>query len=229
MPKLKSKIYSSLGISLWALAAILAFLPSWPYIYYRLSPNTSQALASTIALTTTSTTPSITPTPSLRVSPSGEPKQSPPTEISLPTLDLSLPTKNGLIIDSIGVKSELQEGEDWENLLKKGVWRVPNFATPSENCNLRSENCRPIILAAHRWGYLEWSNSFRKLNSFYNLPKLKEGDKIEIIWEQRKYEYKVTSTSTGTEIADYSHDLILYTCQLWNSPLRFFVYAERTN
>jgi sortase (surface protein transpeptidase) len=225
MPKLKSKIYSSLGISLWALAAILAFLPSWPYIYYRLSPNTSQALASTIALTTISTTPSLTPTPT-----------PPPTdirdlksEISLPPLDLSLPTKNGLIIDTIGVKSELQEGEDWENLLKKGVWRVPNFATPSENCNLRSENCRPIILAAHRWGYLEWSNSFRKLNSFYNLPKLKEGDKIEIIWEQRKYEYKVTSISTGTEIADYSHDLILYTCQLWNSPVRFFVYAERTN
>jgi len=224
MPKLKSKIYSSLGISLWALAAILAFLPSWPYIYYRLSPNTSQALASTIALTTTSTTPSITPTPT-----------PPPTdirdlksEISLPPLDLSLPTKNGLIIDSIGVKSELQEGEDWENLLKKGVWRVPNFATPSENCNLRSENCRPIILAAHRWGYLEWSNSFRKINSFYNLPKLKEGDKIEIIWEQRKYEYKVTSTSTGTEINDYSHDLILYTCQLWNSPLRFFVYAKHS-
>ena len=226
MPKLKSKIYSSLGISLWALAAILAFLPSWPYIYYRLSPNTSQALASTIASTASNVTPSLTPTPT---------PTPPPTdirdlksEISLPPLDLSLPTKNGLIIDTIGVKSELQEGEDWENLLKKGVWRVPNFATPSENCNLRSENCRPIILAAHRWGYLEWSNSFRKLNSFYNLPKLKEGDKIEIIWEQRKYEYKVTSTSTGTEIADYSHDLILYTCQLWNSPLRFFVYADHS-
>ncbi len=219
MSKLNSKIYSSLGTLLWALAAILAFLPSWPHIYYRLSPKTSQALASTLASTTSNATPSLTPTPT-----------PPPTdirdlrsEISLPPLDLSLPTKNGLIIESIGVRGELQEGEDWQNLLKKGIWRVPNFAAPNSNNN------QPIILAAHRWGYLEWSNSFRKLNSFYNLPKLKESDKIEIVWDQRKYEYKVTGISTGTAIESYKHDLILYTCQLWNSPVRFFVYATRTN
>ena len=114
------------------------------------------------------------------------------------------------------------DGEDVEAILRTGIWRVPDFGTPPENL-------QPIILAAHRWGYLEWSASFRKLNSFYHLPQLKVGDTIKVIWEQRQYEYKVYSTETGTQITDYNAKLILYTCQLWNSPVRFFVYANRNN
>lgn len=225
----KKHLYTRLGTLLWILAATFAILPSWPYLYYRLSPQASSDLATTIANTTISPStiydlPSITPTPF----PSPSTIDNLPTT-QLPSLDHSLPTQNGLIIDKIGVKGEIHEGEDWEKILRKGIWRVPNFATPSENCELSSINCKPVILAAHRWGYLEWSASFRKLNSFYNLPKLVEGDKIELIWEQRKYKYTVKAVSTGTEITDYSHDLILYTCQLWNSPIRFFVYASRTN
>lgn len=219
----KKAQYQNLGIFLWSLAAVFALLPSWPYIYYRLNTSASQSLASTLASTTVVDSPQGVPTPSLRVSPTGEPKLSPPTGVTLPLLDLSLPTQNGLIIDAIGVKGEIQEGEDWQTLLKKGIWRVPEFGTPL------TTNSTPIILAAHRWGYLEWSSSFRKLNSFYNLPKLKIGDKIELIWDQRKYEYIVSNTDSGTKITDYSYDLILYTCQLWNSPIRFFVYASRTN
>ena len=143
-------------------------------------------------------------------------------EIPLPDIDPSLPKDNGLLIDKIGVKGLIHEGTDWENILKLGVWRVPNFGTPEDNS-------LPIILAAHRWGYLSWSAAFRKLNSFVDLPKLVVGDTIKIIWGQRPYEYKVYSVQTGTKITEYNANLILYTCQLWNSPVRFFVYANRVN
>lgn len=139
-----------------------------------------------------------------------------------PDIDPSLPKENGLIIEKIGVKGQLHEGTDWENILKLGIWRVPDFGTPEDDS-------KPLILAAHRWGYLDWSPAFRKLNSFYSLPNLKIGDTIKVIWNQRPYEYKVYSTSTGTKITEYNANLILYTCQLWNSPVRFFVYANRIN
>lgn len=225
---LKKNLYTKLGASLWVFAAIFAIMPSWPHIYYRLNASASQSLASTIASTVSPSTindPQSTISPLLSPSPTPSPStiNNPQPTISLPLVDPSLPTQNGLIITSIGVKGEINEGEDWQSILRKGIWRVPDFATP-----LSTDN-KPIIIAAHRWGYLDWSSGFRKLNSFYNLPKLKEGDKIQIIWEQRKFEYEVYSVQTGTEIPEYNTDLILYTCQLWNSPVRFFVLANRIN
>ena len=213
------KTYHHLGTFLWVLAAVFAILPSWPHIYYHLSPQVSEILATTIGDTITQDIPKALPTPTITSNPSPTPT---PTK-KLPPTDPSLPSENGLIINKIGVKGALNEGDDWQKILRKGLWRVPNFATPLSDDN------RPIIIAAHRWGYLEWSAAFRKLNSFYNLPKLQAGDKIEIIWDQRKFEYEVYSVQTGTEIPEYNTDLILYTCQLWNSPVRFFVFANRVN
>jgi len=223
---IKKHLYTKLGTMLWALAAVFALLPSWPHIYYRLNANASQNLATTISSTTSGPVQRDTVIPSSTPAPTDKPavhRDTVTPSPSPPPLDLSLPTQNGLLIEKIGVKGEIHEGEDWEKILRKGLWRVPEFGTPT------GTDKKPIIIAAHRWGYLEWSAAFRKLNSFYNLPKLQEGDKIELVWEQRKYKYEVTAISTGTKIDDYSYDLILYTCQLWNSPVRFFVYAKRTN
>jgi sortase (surface protein transpeptidase) len=232
--------YLRLGTALWILTAIFAFLPSWPYLYYRLSPQASSQLATTIANTAMSPlskgdqgglkpTPSPSPNQPVPGTSTGEPitKNS-----ELPSIDPTLPKKNGIIIDKIGVRGEIHEGQDWESILRKGIWRVPNFATPADLADSPQgvpTQPAPIILAAHRWGYLDWSSAFRKLNSFYNLPKLAVGDKIKIVWEQREYEYEVYSVSTGTEIPEYNANLILYTCQLWNSPVRFFVMANRVN
>ncbi|HBC44657.1 TPA: hypothetical protein DCZ81_00620 [Candidatus Collierbacteria bacterium] len=229
----KSKTFATLGVTFWTLTAIFALLPSWPHLYYRLSPQTSSLLASTIASTAIQAQESLTrpssPTPSVIPDLIRDPSL-PNVSNTLPSVDPSLPAENGLIIDEIGVRGEIHESEDVQTVLKQGIWRVPNFSSPSDNCQLSPENCgRPIILAAHRWGYLEWTPAFRKLNSFYNLPRLKVGDTIKIIWEQRQFEYKIYSTETGTRITDYSANLILYTCQLWNSPVRFFVYANRIN
>lgn len=218
----KRNFFVSVGILFWVLTITFALLPSWPHLYYRLRPQVSETLASTIA-STISETPTISPSPTpsaqpTTVTPTPTPRPSP----TLPEVDPSLPTENGLIIDKIGVRGQIHEGDDWEKILRTGIWRVPNFGTPEDTSH-------PIILAAHRWGYLNWSSAFRRLNSFYSLPQLKTGDKIKIVWGQRQYEYTVSSTTTGDKITDYTFDLILYTCQLWDSPIRYFVYATRSN
>ena len=218
------KFFINLGISFWLLAVIFVLLPVWPYVYYRISPQTSETLASTIAYTVTEESPTTNepspePTISLPITPTPTPEL-----FQFPDFDATLPEENGLIIEKIGVRGEIHEGDNWQEILKTGIWRVPNFSTPDNQ-----KPNKPVILAAHRWGYLSWSSSFRKLNSFYNLPELQPNDEIQIIWNQRKYVYKIYSTSSGTQITDYSADLILYTCQLWNSPIRYFVYAHRSN
>ena len=138
-----------------------------------------------------------------------------------PRFDASLPKDNRIAIPSIGIDTAVQEAtfDSYEEALKKGVWRVPDFGTPFGRG-------KPVILAAHRYGYLVWSNTFRRKNSFYNLPKLNSGDSVEIVWKQRKYVYQVYGESKGEEVEDYTADLILYTCQDLSSPVRIFKYAK---
>jgi sortase (surface protein transpeptidase) len=138
-----------------------------------------------------------------------------------PRFDASLPLENRIRIPSIGVDTVIQESTlgYYEEALKKGVWRVSDFGTPY------TRN-RPTIMAAHRFGYLAWTNIFRRENSFFSLPKLKEGDIVEIIWRQRKYVYEVYSTEESEEISNYSADLILYTCEALSSPIRIYKYAR---
>jgi sortase (surface protein transpeptidase) len=138
-----------------------------------------------------------------------------------PAFDASLPFENKLIIPSIGVETVLHESSlsKYEDALVQGVWRVTDYGTP----NTRDY---PTILVAHRFGYLKWSNEYRRKNSFYNLPKLEEGDVISINFRQRKYQYAIYKVEKGTEITDYSADLILYTCMDLTSDVKFVVYAK---
>jgi sortase (surface protein transpeptidase) len=142
-------------------------------------------------------------------------------EVFTPAFDSSLSVENELVIPSIGVNTRINEAEKnkYEDALTKGVWRVPDFAAPQDQD-------KPIILAAHRFGYLNWSDIYRHKNSFFNLPKLKNGDTVEIIWNQRKYTYEVYSLQEGDSITDYSADLILYTCRDLTSSVRIFRYAR---
>jgi sortase (surface protein transpeptidase) len=138
-----------------------------------------------------------------------------------PAYDSRLPKENRLVISKIGVDTEIAEAtfDNYESALKQGVWRVSDFGAPSANS-------MPTILAAHRYGYLAWSNLFRRENSFYNLPKLKVGDIVEIDWRQRKYTYEIYAEGQGEEITDYTADLILYTCVDLTGPERVFRYAR---
>jgi sortase (surface protein transpeptidase) len=141
--------------------------------------------------------------------------------VILPPFDPRLPLTNRLIVPSIGVNTDIQEAtfDNYETALRKGVWRVSDFGAPNDNA-------RPIILAAHRFGYLAWTDSYRHKNSFYNLPKTEVGELVEIDWYQRKYLYEIYAVSKGTQILDYSADLILYTCETLTGENKVFVYAR---
>lgn len=137
-----------------------------------------------------------------------------------PAFDPTLSKTNNLSIPSIGVKTPLQEAtyENYEDALTRGVWRVSDFGAPGE--------AKPVILAAHRYGYLAWTNQFRRENSFFNLPKLKVGDLVTIVWHQRKYTYEIYAEEKGKQISDYSANLILYTCVTLTGEERIFKYAR---
>ena len=138
-----------------------------------------------------------------------------------PPVDPRLPKTNHLVITAIGVDTDIEEAtiDNYEAALKKGVWRVSDFGAPGDPGI-------PVILAAHRFGYLAWDNLYRRHNSFFNLPKLITGDMVEITYQQRKYTYEVYAGSEGTEIEDYSADLILYTCESLSGEMRIFRYAR---
>lgn len=144
-----------------------------------------------------------------------------PPKVYQPAFDATLPTQNRLVIEKIGFDSPI--GEDTadaiEETLKNGVWRVWDFGTPFARK-------LPTIFAAHRFGYLEWTNDFRRKHSFYNLPKLENGDRVKVIWNQRAYVYEIVDSSEGEEITNYQTDLILYTCKFLNSKTRIFKYAK---
>jgi hypothetical protein len=140
-----------------------------------------------------------------------------------PPFDPTLPEGSWLVIPRIGVRTELQRTADAEEALKTGVWQVPEFGVPGD-----SE--KPVILAAHRFGWKWWWQSeYWKYHSFYLLPDTQPGDRIEIIADQRKWIYEIYAGEEGVEITDYEADVILYTCKFLDSPLRHIRYARLIN
>lgn len=144
-----------------------------------------------------------------------------PVVRNLPPINPLLPKENWLTVSSVGVDTLIGEAtlDDYEMALKNGVWRVSDFGQPDKEG-------APVILAAHRFGYLAWTNTFRRKSSFYNLPKVKIGDVVTVVWQQREYRYGVYKTETAKEITDYTADLILYTCVSLSGDDRIFVYAK---
>lgn len=152
--------------------------------------------------------------------PSPTPTVEEPVKIQEPPYNETLPEGNWLIIPRIGVNTEILESQVPEESLLKGVWRVPEFGLPGDQE-------KPMILAAHRYGYnWWWKGEYWKYNSFYLLPDLEPGDVVEVISNKRKYLYEIYSGEEGTEITDYNANLILYTCKYLTSDIRHFRYAR---
>lgn len=196
-----SKIFALLG----GLFLVLSFAPS---IWYSLGTKVDD-FSNAILVTVVDKEKKVEITPSVSI-PDWQ-----------PTLDVRFTRDTSLKISSIGVDTKINEAtySSFEDALRLGVWRIPDFGTPADRS-------KPVILAAHRFGYLAWTNLYRRKNSFYNLPKLKTGDLIEITYKQRKYTYEVYGEDRGEEIKDYSANLILYTCETLNSKIRIFKYAR---
>lgn len=138
----------------------------------------------------------------------------------LPPRDETLPEGNWLVIPRIGVRTPLQRTERPEEALATGVWQAPDFAEPGDTS-------KPIIVAAHRFGWKWWWQSeYWKYHSFYLLPETEVGDRVEIIYDKRRWVYELYAVAEGMEIQDYSADLILYTCKFLNSDIRYVRYAR---
>lgn len=147
-------------------------------------------------------------------------EQTPPAYV--PPKDESLPLGSWVIIPRIGVRTQLQKTNHSEEALATGVWWVPDFGVPGDKE-------KPMILVAHRFGYKWWwqkGSEYWKYHSFYLLPQLEPGDIVEVIDDQRKWQYEIYAGEEGEEITDYQADLILYTCKFLNSPVRYFRYAR---
>ncbi|MEA3357619.1 MAG: sortase [Patescibacteria group bacterium] len=202
--------YSLLGVFLWILASGAVLIPEIPYIWYMFNSHATSSEIQSITETEISQEVIVDNT-------SEEPIQ----DNILPPFDKSLPYENILIINKVGIYGEIHQDINAYVGLEKGIWIANDFGNPEDN--------NPIILAAHRFGYLRWSKDFRDTNTFYNLPKTDVGDTLEIIWNKRRYEYKIYRAEDNTQVADYNADLILYTCRLFDSPIRIFRYARRVN
>lgn len=108
------------------------------------------------------------------------------------------------------------------SILDKGVWRWPLGSSPDKGGN--------TILVGHRFTYTT------PKGIFYYMDKVKVGDEIGLVWDNKPYTYKVASVSevppTDTDILDQTSDarLTMYTCTpLWNPVHRLVVIAEKEN
>ena len=204
-----AKLFFIFGVTLF----VIAYVPS---IWYATSPDKIANITNLLAQTATKSTDLV-----IEERMAGDSTTEAPKSDYQPKVNKSLPVESTMIIPSVGIETVINEATkaNYEEALRLGVWRVTDFGTPYERE-------LPTILAAHRYGYLKWSIPYRLKNSFYNLPKLKVGDTVEIDWRQRKYIYEVYKESNGEDIEDYSADLILYTCESLNSPIRIIKYGK---
>lgn len=208
-PSTLSVIFSFFAMALLIVGISAAGIPLVWMVWYQISPETSSALAAILKRPIVGFNQTLV-TEGFK---EAEPYQ--------PPVDPGLPTTNQIKIPAIGVETAIIEEsvERYEEAFRQGVWRVPDFG---DSFNRE----QPMILAAHRFGYLAWNNQYRRENSFYNLPKLKLGDQVEVIWGQRKYLYEIYAEEETEEITNYGADLILYTCKFLESNERIFKYGR---
>lgn len=127
------------------------------------------------------------------------------------------PEENTLIIPAIRLDTKVFEG-DIDNL-NKGIWHRNFSGDPAAGGNM--------VLIGHRFQFTSGENTF------YQLPKVKEGDLIGLFWNQVEYNYKieevfeVNPSDVYIENPTEEHILTLYTCTpLWTADKRLVVRAR---
>lgn len=128
------------------------------------------------------------------------------------------PQGNRLVVPVMLLDQPIVEDNNVYRALDKGVWRWPSGSTPDNGGN--------TVLVGHRFTYT------KPKGVFYFMDKLHVGDSVGVVWKDKTYVYKVTSTEvvppTKTSILDASEDpvLTMYTCTpLWNPKQRLVVHA----
>ncbi len=126
-------------------------------------------------------------------------------------------SRNHLILPSLQLDEPVYDGTS-PSMIDKGIWRRPNTSTPERGGN--------TVLVGHRFIYAGTA-------VFYNLDKLQISDDVYLVYGQKIYHYKITSSSvvppTAVEVEAPSSEtkLTLYTCTpLLTAKDRLVIVAE---
>ncbi|HEY5442771.1 MAG TPA: sortase [Candidatus Saccharimonadales bacterium] len=131
------------------------------------------------------------------------------------------PQPNAVIIPSMLLDQPILEGTiaNQYKTLNNGIWRWPRGSTPDHGGN--------TVLIGHRFTYTN------PRGVFYFLNKVKMGDEIGVVWNNKSYTYKVASinevppTDTAIENQSAQPELTLFTCTpLWLPKDRLVVVAD---
>jgi len=127
-----------------------------------------------------------------------------------------IPQDERLVIPGIALDEHIYQGSS-PYLVHKGVWARPATSTPPKGSN--------TVLVGHRFTYSGAS-------VFYNLDKVKVGDKISLYWQKTEYIYTVSQTKVvaatelSVEAPTSEAQLTLYTCTpLWSAKDRLVIIA----
>lgn len=124
-----------------------------------------------------------------------------------------------IIINSIDVEGLVYEGAD-AHTMNKGFWHFPTSSFPGQKGNM--------VVIGHRYAKLPPNK-----DTFFNLDKVKVGDKIEVIQNNNQFTYIVTETRVVEKndisvLQDYSdYRITLITCSpLWTSKQRLVIVGK---
>jgi len=124
-----------------------------------------------------------------------------------------------IIINSIDVEGLVYEGAD-AHTMNKGFWHFPPSSFPGQKGNM--------VVIGHRYAKLPPNK-----DTFFNLDKVKVGDKIEVIQNNNQFTYIVTETRVVEKndisvLQDYSdYRITLITCSpLWTSKQRLVIVGK---
>lgn len=124
---------------------------------------------------------------------------------------------NTLLIPSIQLETPIKSGYD-AGSLNNAAWLRPNTSKPDESGN--------TVLAGHRFSY-------QVRSIFFNLNRVKTGDQVQIAWEGKIYDYRITEikevqpSAVEIESQNFDERLTIYTCTpIWSMANRLVVIAE---
>lgn len=124
-----------------------------------------------------------------------------------------------IFINSIEVEGNIFEGID-SKTMNKGFWHFPTSNLPGQKGN--------SVIIGHRYAKLPPNK-----DTFFNLDKVKVGDKIEVVQLDQTYTYIVTDTKTVEKndisiLQNYSdYRITLITCSpLWSSDQRLVIIGK---
>jgi LPXTG-site transpeptidase (sortase) family protein len=128
-----------------------------------------------------------------------------------------IPKDNRIVLPSLRMNEAINDGPTMATL-RKGIWHRPATSSPDKGGN--------TVLVGHRFTYAGSA-------VFYNLDKLKPGDKIIVYWQHKEYDYKVQLSEVvspnASQIEQATNDpiLTLYTCTpLWSAHDRLVIIAR---